>query len=365
VRDAFGSQPTHENGMFGQRAGQLLVRLTAALGIVLCLGPDTSSVAHALTAFAFASLAMLTTAVGARLFPEWQTDVQSRQDWAQLGLKPAQLSFAVELTPSSDIDPRYLATTRDEALRHDFLTHRAAEQAARRVPIQASSDEFPSVQLVRQQGYGSAALLKADTCEPILRDLASAPMRAARISNLRKGKRRTNDTAPRLRLVANGDIWPNRSVPTSPRGDKIADVIVLNNRQREHAQDNPKDSVVSTSAESTAQPPCRGAPRSRASRSGVPADPVVRDKLGQRTPIGREEPRLTSACPVELANSHQRSHSRRPSQEGARHPNVVIADLARLLGRLAARQDFEAEEAEHARRHLRQVQQRPTEPDID
>ena len=48
-----------------------------------------------------------------------------------------------------------------------------------------------------------------------------------------------------------------------------------------------------------------------------------------------------------------------------RDPLDVIADLARLLGRLAARQDVEAEEAEHARRHLRQIQQRPTEPGID
>jgi len=43
----------------------------------------------------------------------------------------------------------------------------------------------------------------------------------------------------------------------------------------------------------------------------------------------------------------------------------VIADLARLLGRLAARQDVEAEELDHARRPLRPILQRSSEPNFD
>src|SRR5262245_45538637 len=67
VREAPGSQSAHESGMIGQRAGYLLVGLIAALGAALSFGPDTLSVARALTAFACASVAMLTTAVGALL----------------------------------------------------------------------------------------------------------------------------------------------------------------------------------------------------------------------------------------------------------------------------------------------------------
>lgn len=276
--------------MIAPRAVCLLVGLTAALGALLCFSPGTLSAAHVLTTLACASVAMLATAVGALLVADWHADVQSRYDWAQLGLTPAHLSAAAELPSASNFDPHYLAAESDEALRYAFPSYRAVAQIAHDVSIPAPSAEPTSPQYLQDQERNVEALSDGHASERASRPVVAAFGRGARtVARSRIDRCHAKEITPRSRLVANGNAWPDWRAPTSPQADKTADVVVLSNHQHERAQPPPVASVVSNGAESTAQPACRGPPRSSVRRSGVPADPVVRDNLGQKIPIGRAE----------------------------------------------------------------------------
>ncbi|MBN9279583.1 MAG: hypothetical protein J0I57_18410, partial [Hyphomicrobium sp.] len=87
------------------RGSYVLMILAAGLAATLCLGGialpvslvDASATAYAIAVAATSAVAMLATAVGTLVVSDWQADVQSRHDWAQLGLSPAHVSRAVEL----------------------------------------------------------------------------------------------------------------------------------------------------------------------------------------------------------------------------------------------------------------------------
>ena len=61
---------------------------------------------------------------------DWQADMQTRHDWAQLGLAPAELSTSVQIQTVWDIDPGYETSADNEALRAIFRAHRAAQRDA-------------------------------------------------------------------------------------------------------------------------------------------------------------------------------------------------------------------------------------------
>jgi hypothetical protein len=251
--------PVKESGMTVPSLGYLVAGLTAALGAVVCFGPDAWSVVHALAAAASAAVAMLATAIAALVTSNWQADAQSRQAWAGLGLAPAHLNLAVEAAPAGDIDPRYLASVSDEALREVFRTYRAAAQVAR-------SHRATTV------------------AERALRNVVHLPSQAVLSW---KCKRPAKEIASPFRLVANGDAWPGWPALTYPRAGRTASVVVLSGSK--DAESLPEASVAANGADSTAATGCRGPPRVGARRSTVSANPVVQDDLGHRIPIGRAE----------------------------------------------------------------------------
>ncbi len=247
-----------------------------------------SAIAYAMAVVATSAVVMLAMAVGALVVSDWQADVQSRQEWAQLGLTPVHISRPLELARESDVDPRYLDPASDEALRRVLHAYRAAAQTTYSVPDLERSAGLPPAQAVPDPMSGAGVVPKADAPERAPSDVVGTRLAATRAVSW-KGRSRAKVLAARVRLVANGGTWPDRPAPIPRRVDKAADIIVLSDRQRELTPPLPEASVVSNGAESTAQPTCRGPPRSRARRSAVPPDPVVCDNFGPRLPVGRAE----------------------------------------------------------------------------
>ncbi|MBN9278574.1 MAG: hypothetical protein J0I57_13255, partial [Hyphomicrobium sp.] len=245
----------------------------------------TLGAVHVAAAVLIGVLATFIAFAGWLIASDWQADVQSRHDWAEIGLTPAHLSPTVEAGPASDIGPCYLVNESDKTLRLLFLAHRAAAQTVRGVPAPASSTERPPAQAVPDRVSDAGAVSKADAFKLASSKEVSTRSAATKISSW-KGRSREEVIAARVRLVANGDTWP---APIPLRVDKAADIIVLSDRQREPAPGLPEASVATNGAETTAQPTCRGPPRSRVRRAAVLPDPVVGDNFGPRLPIGRAE----------------------------------------------------------------------------
>ena len=88
---------------------------------------------QAVAVLASATAATLATAMGGPIVSDWQADVQSRHAWAQLGLRPAELSTPVEVRTAWNIDPGYHNSADNAALRQIFRTHRAV------LPVQPES----------------------------------------------------------------------------------------------------------------------------------------------------------------------------------------------------------------------------------
>lgn len=260
---------------------------------------DVSTVAHACAIAATCVVAVLATAVGAFMVSDWQTDVQSRLDWAQLGLTPAHVSLAVEWAPASDIDPRYLAPTSDEVLRLVFRAHRVAAPMTCSVPILARSASPPSARPVPDQVSSTAAALDADASK--CASPRAVGTRLAAVQASWKGKRRKKVLAGRPLLVANGDAWPRWTARISAQAERAIEIVVLSASQDDRAQPPPEASVSPDGADSTARPACRGPPQLVARRRDAtepaaerrwggsadasPDDIIVRDDLGPQIPI--------------------------------------------------------------------------------
>ncbi len=285
----------------------LAVGLAAALwldGIIPPVG--LLAIAHVVGVVAAAVVAMLATAVCTLVVSDWQVDAQSRHDWAQLGLTPAHLMVALEPACESDIDLRYPAATSDETLQQVFRIHCATTLTAHSVSISVPSTEFPSAPLAREQGRHPATASKTQASECALRPVVGAPARVAvAVSRSWKGKRHAKKTTQPLRLVANGDAWPEWQARIFPQAGKAADVIVLSAERADRAQPPPEASTLSDDAESIAQPACRGPPRTIARRLGArettveqqrnghanssSRNVVVRDDFGSQIPISAGE----------------------------------------------------------------------------
>jgi hypothetical protein len=285
----------------------LMSRLSAlapVAGAAVTFG--TLGVVHMAAAVLIGVLATFVVFAGLLMVSDWRTDVQSRQDWAQLGLTPAHLSLAVELAPASALDSSYRAPGKDEAFRHVFRANLVAAQIARHAPRSVRPPEFPSSQLEGDQGSVAAVPSKIHAFEHRLRTEAGTPARVAfAATRPLKGKRRKKEIASRLRLVANGDAWPPWAPHLRPPIEGAAEVIVLSAGQDDRAQPRLEAPVGPDGADSTAQPACRGPPQVVARRRGrsAPAakqprdlgadtsavDIVVSDNLGRKIPITREE----------------------------------------------------------------------------
>lgn len=291
------------------RSPYVLIGLAAGLAGALWLGEvtlpvglmDASTITHAAAVAATCVVAVLATAVGALVVSDWQADVQSRLDWAQLGLTPAHVSLAVELAPQSDFDPRYLPPTSDEALRLVLRTYRAAASMTCRLPALARSAESPSAQPVPDQLSDAGAALDADMLRRTSpRAVDTRPAAAQTAVPSRKDKRRQKIMAGRPRLVANGTPWPRWTARISPPAKRAAEVIILSASQDDRAQPQPVTSVVPDGAGSTARPACRGPPQIVARRRNTaepaaeregrspdasPDEIIVSDDLGPQIPI--------------------------------------------------------------------------------
>lgn len=276
------------------RSSYVLMILAASLAAALWLGGmsplvslmDASTIASVIAVAVTSAVAMLATAVGALMVSDWQADVHSRQEWAQLGLTPVHIGRPLELARESDVDPRYLDSASDEALRRVLQVYRATAPKSYSGPDPEQSAGLPPAQTMPDPISGAGVVPKAESPERVLSNAVSTRFAATKTVSW-KDRSRAKILATRVRLVANGGTWPKGPVSIPRRVDKAADVVVLSDRQREQAPSLPEQYVVSNGADSTAQPTCRGPPRSRARRSAVPPDPVVCDDFGPRIPIGR------------------------------------------------------------------------------
>lgn len=316
------------------RVPYLVVGAAAGLGTALWLegimapaglmaaSSAVSTIMEALVVVATSVLAMLATAAGALVTSDWQADVQSRRAWAQLGLKPAELSLRVDPETAWDIDPRYWAPADNEALQQVLRAHRfalsmAVDHAIAEVPagvragrmVVASVEPFPAQSTrdaepksARDQESGTGTLSEADTSGRALGKLIDAG--AAVASKLARSHRavtfRVKRAAAQPRLVANSPAWADwlardARIPVS----HTADVIVLGSRQDDRTRPLPAHSVGQNVSECTAPASCRGPQRQARAAAGttseqrqaqrasaVPATiPIVRDDLGQEIPI--------------------------------------------------------------------------------
>lgn len=292
------------------RSPYVLISFAAGLAAALWLGRgalpvspmDASTIAHAVAVAATCVVAVLATAVGALMVSDWQADVQSRHDWAQLGLTPAHVSLSVELSPQSDLDPRYLAPTSDEALRLVFRTYRAAAPMRCSVPARAQSAELVSVKPVPDHVSDTGAASEGDASRcASLRAVDARPAAVQAVVPSWKGKRREKVMAGRPLLVANGDAWRRWTAGISPPTERTAEVIVLSASQDDRAQPQSEVSDLPDGADSTARPACRGPPQLAARRRDT-AEPaagqrrdecadsiIVSDDLGPQIPVGAAE----------------------------------------------------------------------------
>ena len=296
------------------RGPYVLMILAAGLAAAFWLGDialpvsltDASTTAYAIAVAATSAVAMLAIAIGALVVSDWQADVQSHQDWVQLGLTPTHVSRPLELARESDVDPRYLAPASDEALRRVLQAYRAAAQKTYSASDLERSAGLPPAQPVPDRARDAGAVSKADAPKRAPSDVAGTRLAAAQtVVPSWKSKRRKKVIAGQVRLVANGDTWPLWTTRISPPAKAAGEVIVLSASQDEQTLPRPEVSVGAPGYESTAQPACRGPPQVIARRRDTagptaeqpldrgtvpsPDDIIVGDDLGPQIPISDAE----------------------------------------------------------------------------
>jgi hypothetical protein len=332
------------------RGSYALMILAAGLAAAFWLGGitlpvsvmDASTTAYAIAVAAMSAVAMLATAIGALMVSDWQADVQSRHDWAQLALTPAHVSLAVELAPQSDLDPRYLAPTSDEVLRQVFRAHRVAAPMACRVPALARSAKVSSALPAPDRVSGTEAASEGDAprrASP--RGISPRPAAAQAGVRSWKGKRREKVMAGRPRLVANGTPWPLWTPGISLPAGRAAEVIVLSGSQHKRAQPQLEAFVGPDGADSTARPACLGPPQVAARRRNVtepaaeqrrdesadrsPGSIIVSDDLGPQIPIGIAELEVIETYLGHVLNDLLASSTAKPDEAVAPSDHVLTA----------------------------------------
>ena len=125
------------------RVASSLVGLGAGIFAALWLGSSalgSASIVQTVAVLASAIVAMLATAMGGLMLSDWQAELQTRHEWTQLGLTPAELSTLTQVQTAWDVDPRYQSSATYEALLAIFR-RRSFYFAARRPSSSASAPE--------------------------------------------------------------------------------------------------------------------------------------------------------------------------------------------------------------------------------
>ena len=273
------------------RAPSVLVGPAAGLLASLWLGTSAAEalgVVQAVAVLGSAIVAMLATAMGGLMMSDWQADMQSRRDWAQLGLTPAELSSPIQVRTA------YQNSTDNEALRAIFRAHRTGVHAVVR---DASAAPLTS----EHAGHGQELSQDGAHHHALSRSTAESKVRLLRATF------HVKHHAIPARLVVNGLSWqgpvayelnmPNRVALFAGR---TAEIITLGNSEDVEAQ---RLSTARGLIDPTAEAPsCRGPPplKQRRSRRGAitaieragagssvlrDGDPRVRDDLGQPVPV--------------------------------------------------------------------------------
>ena len=261
-----------------------LSALAPVAGAAVTFG--TLGVASMAAAVLIGVLATFIAFAGLLSISDWQADVQTRQEWARLGLTPVHLSSAAELARESDLDPRYLAPSSNEALQQVFRVYRVEAQTTCSVPaLERSASVLPAPDHVSDV----KVIPKADSPKCALPKVVSTRAATGKASSW-KERSRAKVMAVRVRLVVNGATWPERLAPIPRSIDKAADIIVLSGRRREQVTPLPEASVVSNDAEST-EPVSLYSATSNSDTSAPRrvGRRVVTDNLGPKIPITSEE----------------------------------------------------------------------------
>jgi hypothetical protein len=297
------------------RTASLLVGLAAGLFAALWLGTsarDVLSIVQAVAVIASAAVAALATAMGGLMVSDWQAEAQSRRDWAQLGLAPAELSTPAPAQTAWDIDQSNHNSADNAALRQIFRTHRAVPpvqpESIRAVvagltPASLGSEHANHIEELSRDGLRHHALRGAIVASNVRMLPAVASHRAAKLHVKR--------TVLPARLVANGRSWqgwvahqPSTPTRVALSAESTGEIVTLGSSGDVQAR-QPSE-VGGMIDPATEAPSCRGPPvrhsRSSHRRLPVPAhpaikreaptgevvartDPVVRDDLGQPVPV--------------------------------------------------------------------------------
>lgn len=305
------------------RARYLFVGAVAGLGVTLWLSAVTPSVGltelasgattvvQAVAVVATVLVAMLAVVTGTLIASDWQTEAQSRLEWAQLGSTLAELSLPVAPRSMDDIDRNYLPAADDETLRSIFSAHRflRPEPAAGMAPPVARSARRPeharpfptrvaceAAHASRSDGGSDAgARLKAGTQATTAASKATRPAENLTIVVREAARGSCAVSDARVRLVVNGGwAWSTSdwagTGPAAP--SRAAEVDVLTNGGYVRAPKSPD--IAETNSVTHTPPSCRGPPslepRRSARRAATSAgDPVVLDDLGRPVPVGSAE----------------------------------------------------------------------------
>jgi hypothetical protein len=213
--------------MLFARAPQLCAAALAGLGSALWLngvGPfaglvaawGASVVVNALAISVVAAFAMLVTTAGTLLAADWRADAASRQAWTE-GYLLAELVASPGCPSRSEIDPRYLMSVGDEALRGVFQVHRHAHQATVPARTIGSAESNPAQTLwdalPKNTGHRVRNMRAMSEVRPLLdRTSRKIGTRSADTSNSVASRQRGSfklrlERKVRIRLVANANAW--------------------------------------------------------------------------------------------------------------------------------------------------------------
>jgi hypothetical protein len=290
---------------------------------------------NALAIAVVAILAIFVTTAGTLLAADWQADAASRQAWAEIDVAAAELRLPTENVATSQIDPRYLTATDDEALPSVFRAHCFAVPAP---VVEAIAETSCVTRMVAATGESIPASLAPDAASRISRKINTAPAsdvemvhspcRSAASTSLgqeplvvascrtRPQIVHAKPAVSAVRMAANGEVWPgwlscDRYVqPRALPHGHIADIVVLSGdwRDRDTCERLPGPSTGEGTVKSDEPPSCRGPPSTAGHRSRPietvpversakdacevpaaaalqPADPIVRDNLGHHVPV--------------------------------------------------------------------------------
>ena len=295
-------QTGKEGGVTMPGAASLLTGVITGQCAALWFGTSASGavgIVQIMAALASATVAALATGMGGLMVSDWQVDMQSRRDWAQLGLTPAELSTSIQGGTAWEINPSYQNSATNEAVLAILRAHRAVQ------PVQPESLLAPEPTvppLPSEEVKHTEKLLRG----AVRRHALSRPIIGRNVRMLR-AKLHVKRTVLPARLVANGVSWQEgvaqelstpKPVALSP--GSTAEIITLSSSgDGKGWRPAEAERVTDHAAEI---PSCRGPPSLKQRRSTLGAaigvgragaatralrdeDLLVHDDLGHPVPV--------------------------------------------------------------------------------